>query len=133
MNDNLLKELKISIMQRISDSTLDVVYISGPISSYPGSSVRDNIQKFDHYEKTLSTENTLPINPASVGDLESDGHHYDDILDMWLDILSHSKLKKVYMLPNWHRSNGATKEHELSIKLGKEIIYLDEEESIVLR
>lgn len=121
-----LEEIKMKVLKDIDDASKIVVYISGPISAYPGSTVSGNLKEFNKFEQLLVNQNFHPINPASVGDLESEGLLYDDILDMWLEIIEHEKIESFYMLPNWTKSTGARKEHQVAVEMRKNIIYVKE-------
>lgn len=100
-----------------------ICYLSGPISAYPGRSVQENLAVFGVVFEKLCKDYVHVVNPASVGDLEDTGASWREILDEWLQILSHRSITHVAMLPEWKRSKGASEEHELALKLHKNVLY----------
>ncbi len=120
----MLDKIKNDLLNQIESTQGSICYISGPISRYDEKTIEQNLEIFHTVQIQLeeSQKYSLVVNPASVGDLENSGATYDEILDMWLAILSHHKITTIVMLPDWKQSVGATKEFRLAKKRNLTII-----------
>lgn len=91
------------------------VYISGKITGIEAQAPA----LFEKAENYLFANGIEPINPLKIP------HTHDKtwLSYMKADIIALMNCDAIFMLTNWHQSNGAKIEHLLAIKLGYEVIY----------
>ncbi|MDR0755142.1 MAG: DUF4406 domain-containing protein [Prevotellaceae bacterium] len=94
------------------------VYISGKITGLPRDEV---IAKFSTAKEDLKKQGYEVISPVENG-LPCNASYESHII---LDIVLLIGCDAIYMLSDWEYSEGATLEHNIAEKTGKEIIYQD--------
>lgn len=96
------------------------LYISGPMTDYPG----NNHALFFATELILNRASDLEIvNPAALDEKEDvDDYSWSDFLKR--DLKALLDCTHIVMLPGWDDSEGARLEHYVAWKLGLEIEYI---------
>lgn len=108
-----------------------ICMVCGPITSGGGGSVEENLKMLKNViEKLAGVEMTVfdqTIFEESLWRITATPYckGKDHLLEaFYLPILESGFLKKVYFLPDWRTSYGATWEHTQALKFGIEIVYL---------
>ena len=89
-------------------------YIAGPMTGYKNF----NRDLFNQTAAKLTTEGHSVLNPATL----PDGLTQSEYMRICVQMVFIAD--RLMMLPGWKRSAGATAEHGLALKLGKEIDHL---------
>lgn len=89
------------------------IYIAGPMTGY------DNFNRnaFNEKAEQLSSQNFIPLNPATLPDGLTQGQYMDICFAMI------RAADAIYLLSGWKKSDGALAEYAYAKKLGLEIIY----------
>ena len=103
------------------------IYISGPMLG----KIDNNIEAFNWFEKALSISMYCEvINPTSFRIKSDTG---SEVLDreQWLeiDLMVLRKCDAIFMMPGWHKSEGACIEYAEAKKCGLKIYGVDFEEN----
>jgi len=95
------------------------IYISGPMSGLP----ELNYPKFDQIAKELRSAGHKVFNPAEVI-VCPDGLTEEELYEKYMeeDLKGLATCKKIYLLEDWHKSNGAKRELKKALDLKFEII-----------
>jgi len=93
------------------------IYLAGKVS---GVSLIVATQKFGSREKELRDKGFEVVNPLSVVDW-----HDTWFVAMKKCIPALLQCDEVHMLPCWKDSVGATLEHDIAVRLGMRVVYLE--------
>lgn len=107
--------------------------LCGPISTGGAGSIEKNLWRFDIAIDRLQKEGVevfsqMPLEEGIRRIREKEGetiYPMSLLEDLYLPIFENKLVDKVYFLPDWQSSKGASWEHEQTKRLGIEIIYLD--------
>ena len=120
------------IMGRMSPP---ICMLSGPLSTGGKGSLEENMRVFARAihmldEKGLAVFDQIPFQEALVR--LTDHHNRTDYCHEMLDIfywgvLESGRIRRIYFLPAWQTSIGASWEREMAIRLGIEVIDFPEE------
>lgn len=92
-------------------------YIAGPMSGYP----EFNRLTFEAEAKRQAEQGHVVLSPHILPDGLSQAEY------MQIDLQMVMVAERIVMLPGWEKSAGARAEHALAVKLGYEVIHLDDE------
>jgi len=123
-----LREVALSVISRMPNP---VAMVSGPISSGGEGSISKNIENLNQTVKNLTNQNInifnqLPFEKPMQRIKESGYYLGEDHLlhGFYLPIFQSGKINKMYFMPNWRTSYGATWEHKISDQLQIPKVYL---------
>lgn len=92
------------------------VYISGPMTGYPGL----NFGAFAQAEKDLTAEGHEVVNPARHGKPGGEVSYEDLLRNSLRDVLD---CEAICLLPSWELSRGATIEWQVAMALGMTVLH----------
>lgn len=116
MTSNLTHDLEQSakkVAQRRQNARTRV-YVSGPMTGLPG----HNFPAFDEAARRLRKAGYDVHNPATKGN--PPGWTWNDF--MRYDIEKMMRCDAIFLLPGWHRSNGARLEYQIAKRLGFKVL-----------
>ena len=109
-----------------------VIYVAGKYKAPTEWELVQNIRHAEEVARRLWAEGWVVIcphmNTAHWGGLLEDPEE-DHLLWLRGDLELVKRCDAIYMLNNWDKSSGARSEHELALKLKKEIIYENQNEN----
>ncbi len=97
------------------DRLKPIIYLSGPITNDPGYKA-----KFQTVQDDLELKGYVVLNPANEVKVHPDKEWSDYMAEAIALML---KADKVYMLPGWEKSTGASLEMKLARQLGKGVCF----------
>lgn len=98
-----------------------IAFISGPYRGEHPADIVENIRRAEECAKKYWKLGYTVICPH-LNTMLFDGILPDEVW-LWGDYAILARCDIVVMMQNWKMSSGATREHDLAIKLGKDIIY----------
>jgi len=101
-------------------------YLSGPISSN-GKSIEENKTRFQRCAATLRAAGIDVYDPSV---LDVPGWGWEDYMNLDRLVVKSPSIEGLIMIPGWTHSKGAIEEHNLAKNLGKQVLYLKEDENV---
>lgn len=83
--------------------------------------VQRNIHHATYYAQEVALLGALPLCPALISANFEGIQTYDWWSDAYMELMY--RCDAVFMVPNHERSDGATREHEEALKIGKPVFY----------
>lgn len=116
------------------DSRARFGYVAGIVSSDGAERMPQNLERLADFTEEIRrccadllvfSATDIFLGSGLSGRLEAIGTNEQDYMTFWRAVLESGFVKKIFLIPGWERSRGATEEFEIAKRQGMEIYLLE--------